>query len=66
MNTSVLLVLEMLCINLKAFEGEFHDQDDENGHTCKSLRLRFWDVCGSFVYMGMISCIGSQSLGYRK
>lgn len=52
MNTSVLLVLEMIWINWKAFEGEFRDQDDENGKTCKSLKLRFLGCLRIFCLYG--------------
>ena len=36
MNTSVLLVLEMIWMSLKAFEGEV-DNQEEIGKTCKNL-----------------------------
>lgn len=40
---------------------EFHDRS-RMGKSCKRSKLRLLGCCG-FVYMGIISCIGSQSLG---
>jgi hypothetical protein len=66
MNTSVLLVLEMLRIKWKTFERELMTTA---WRTEEMLAFEI-AILGCLrilcVYMGMISCIGSQSLRYMK
>ena len=61
MNTSVLLVLVVICVEFEDVRMGFHDRS-RIGRVASVRNCDFLGRCG-FVYMGMISCIGSQSLG---